>query len=72
MECKEKRRLTEEYFDAFKRQQWVSQRLESIRADGNPQLISVAEKQAEAAAEECYDAWHALNEHQCSERCERG
>ena len=72
MECKEKQRLTEEYFDAFKRQQWISQRLKSIRADGDPQLISVGEKQAEAATEECYDAWHALNEHQCSERCERG
>jgi len=52
--------------------QWISQRLKSIRADGDPQLISVGEKQAEAATEECYDAWHALNEHQCSERCERG
>ena len=72
VECKEKQRLTEEYFDAFKRQQGISQRLKSIRADGDPRLISVGEKQAEAATEECYDAWHALNEHQCSERCERG
>ena len=28
MECKEKQRLTEEYFDAFKRQQWISQQVE--------------------------------------------
>ena len=48
MECKEKQRLTEEYFDAFKRQQWISQRLKSIRADADSQLISVGEKQTEA------------------------
>src|ERR1022692_2368674 len=63
MECKEKQRLTEEYFDAFKRQQWISQRLKSIRADADSQLVSVGEKQGEAATEECYDAWQALNEH---------
>jgi hypothetical protein len=70
MECPEKQRLIDEYFEAFKRQQWIMHRLESIRADGGPQLISVGEKQAEAATEECYDAWRAMNEHQCSERCE--
>ena len=72
MECKEKQRLTEEYFDAFKRQQWIRQRLNSIRADADSQLISVGETQAEVATEECYDAWQALNEHQCSERCKCG
>ena len=70
MECPGKQRLIDEYFEAFKRQQWIMHRLESIRADGGPQLISVGERQAEAAAEECYDAWRAMNEHQCSERCE--
>jgi hypothetical protein len=69
MECKEKQRLIDEYFGAFKRQQWIMQRLESIRADGDRQLIPVAEKQADAATEECYDAWRAMNEHECSEQC---
>jgi len=69
VECKEKQSLIEEYFDALKRQQWMSQRLESMKADGDPQSVSVAEKQVEAATEECYDAWRAMNEHQCSERC---
>ena len=70
MECKEKLRLSEEYFDALKRQHWIRQRLELIRTDGNPQLISVSERQADAAAEECYDAWRELNQHDCSGRCE--
>ena len=69
MECKEKQQLIDEYFDAFKRQQWILQRLESIRAEGDPPLILVAEKQADAATAECYDAWREMNEHECSERC---
>lgn len=68
MECKDKQRLVDEYFDAFKRQQWISQRLESIRADGDPQLTGAAEKQADTATEECYDAWRAMNEHECSKQ----
>jgi hypothetical protein len=70
MECKEKRRLTEEYFDALSRQQWMKDRLESIKAEGDPLQISDGEKQADSAVEECYEAWRALNEHECSERCE--
>jgi hypothetical protein len=69
MECKEKQQLIDEYFDAFKRQQWILQRLESIKAEGDRQLILVAEKQADAATAECYDAWREMNEHECSERC---
>ena len=69
MECKEKQRLVDEYFDAFKRQQWMGQRLESIRAAGDSQLIHVAEQHVEAATEESYDAWRAMNEHECSEQC---
>ena len=69
MECKEKQQLIDEYFGAFKRQQWIMQRLESIRADGDSQLILVAEKQADAATAECYEAWRLMNEHECSERC---
>jgi hypothetical protein len=70
MECKEKLRLTEEYFDVFKRQQWITQRVEALKAAGDPELISVGEKQAEVATEECYDAWTAMNEHRCNNRCE--
>ena len=69
MECKEKQRLIDEYFDAFKRQQWISQRLESIKVDGDPQSIRVTEEQTNAATEECYNAWRAMNEHECSEQC---
>jgi hypothetical protein len=70
MECKEKQRLIEEYFDTFKRQQWIMQRLESIRADGDLRSIHATEKQSNVATEECYDAWRAMNEHECSEQCD--
>jgi DNA polymerase I-like protein with 3'-5' exonuclease and polymerase domains len=69
VECKEKQRLIEDYFDSFKRQRWMSQRVESMKAAGDSQSVTVAEKQLEAATEECYDAWRAMNEHQCSKRC---
>jgi hypothetical protein len=71
MECEEKQRLTDEYFDALKRQQWIRDRLESIKAAADPQLIALAEKQAEAATDECYDAWRAMNEHECVAACKR-
>jgi len=70
MECKEKQRLTEEYFEAFIRQQAITLRLNALRTEGDTQLISVAEQQSDIAIEECYEAWHALNEHQCSPQCE--
>jgi hypothetical protein len=69
VECKEKQRLIEAYFDAFKCQQWMGQRLEAMRADCDPHSLSVGEKQAQVVTEECYHAWRAMNEHQCSERC---
>ena len=56
MECKEKQRLIEHYFDAFKRQQWTMQRLESVKADGDPQALRATEEQTNAATDECYDA----------------
>jgi len=71
MECKERQRLTEEYFEAFKRQQWISERLKALRGAADPQTIRVSEKQEEAAIEETYEAWTALNGHDCTERCER-
>jgi hypothetical protein len=70
MECTVKQRLIEEYFDAFKRQQWIRQRLEALQAEGDPQAIHIGEQQADAATEECYDAWRTVNEHECSEQCE--
>jgi len=70
MECKQRQRLAEEYFDALKRQKWISARLQAVRATGDPQLISVGEKQEDEAIEESYEAWEALNKHQCSGRCE--
>jgi hypothetical protein len=72
MECREKQRLTEEYFDAVRRQQRIRESLKALRASGDAQLISVGEKQEEAAIEEAYEAWEALNSHYCTERCERG
>ncbi len=71
MECKEQQRLTEEYFDAFKRQQWISERLKALVTAGDPQAISIGEKQEEVAIEETYEAWEALNRHKCTERCEQ-
>ena len=70
MECKEKQRLIEEYFDTFKRQQWIMQRLESVRAEGDLRSIHATEMQSNIATEECYDAWRAMNEHECSEQCD--
>ena len=72
MECQEKQRLTDEYFDALRRQHWIRERLESIRAEGDAQTLGVAEKQADAATEECYDAWRAMNEHECVATCKAG
>ena len=46
--------------------------LELIRAEGDAQTIGVAEKQADAATEECYDAWRAMNEHDCVATCKPG
>jgi hypothetical protein len=71
MECDEKQRLSDEYFDSLKRQHLIRQRLESIRDEGNAQTIALAEKQADAATEECYDAWRAMNEHHCNAACRR-
>ena len=67
VECAEKQRLIKEYFDALMEQKAVMEKVEVIRAGGDPQFISVAEKEAEVAFEECYEAWKALNEHRCSQ-----
>ena len=66
MECKERQELTEAYFDAFRRQQWITQRLVKIREEGDVASIQVAETQERVAIEESYDAWQAMNQHSCS------
>ena len=71
MECQEKQRLSDEYFDALKLQKWIRERLELIREEGDAQSVEVAEKQADAATGECYDAWRAMNEHRCHAACTR-
>ena len=71
MECKVKQRQSEEYFDALKRQQWISDRLVGIRANGDPEAIAVGERQLELAIEDCYECWRNFNEHSCSAECEQ-
>ena len=46
-------------------------RLVPVRGVADPPTIRVSEKQEEAAIEETYEAWTALNGHDCTERCER-
>jgi hypothetical protein len=72
MECKERQRLTEEYFDALKRQNSVSKRLKALRAAGDQPGVTMGEAQETAAIEETYETWDAVNRHQCTEECERG
>jgi hypothetical protein len=71
MECKERQRLLEAYFDAFKRQRRISESMAAIRDAGEPRLIEVAEAQERAALDETYEAWQALNQHSCSAQCKR-
>jgi len=71
MDCKKKQGLTEEYFDALKRQNWISERLKALRAAGDVLAIRVGEQQEQAAIEETFEAWEAVNRHECSEECER-
>jgi hypothetical protein len=39
MKCKEQRRLSDAYFDVFKRQQWITQRLVGVRQGGDKKAI---------------------------------
>jgi hypothetical protein len=71
MKCKERQRLLEAYFDAFKRQRRISESMAAIREAGEQRLIDVAEMQERAALDETYEAWQALNQHSCSDRCKR-
>ena len=65
MECSERQELSEAYFDALRRQQWIKDRLEKFREAGDAESIRVAETQEKAALEELYDAWQAMNQHSC-------
>ena len=47
------------------------QPLKVLRAAGDTQEISVGGQQEQAAIEEAYEAWEAVNRHECSEECER-
>jgi hypothetical protein len=71
MSCSQKARLSEEYFDAWKRQQWMRDRVAEINAGGNPKEIAVGDRQLELAFEECYECWRKLNEHSCSAACQQ-
>jgi hypothetical protein len=42
------------------------------KAEGDAQTVGVAEEQSDAATEECYDAWRAMNEHECVATCKPG
>lgn len=70
MECREKQRLTKEYFDALIEQKAIMEKAETIKAGGDAKLISIGETQAQVAIEECYEAWQALNAHRCTAECE--
>ena len=65
MECSERQQLSEAYFDAFRRQQWIKERLEKIRESGDQQSIRVAEAQEKIVLDELYEAWQAMNQHSC-------
>lgn len=69
MACKTIQRLYEAYFDAFQRQQRITQRLAELRQSGNEQLIKVAEAQQETEIDAVYGAWQELNRHICSDEC---
>jgi len=69
LDCVDRDRLFKEYFDALEEQQKINAHLKAIMESGNAQLIAVAQTQVNASIEECYEAWHALNDHQFTHRC---
>ena len=69
MECKQRQRLSEAYFDALQRHRRISESMAAIREVGDPRLIEVAEAQERVAIDETYEAWQALNQHSCSDEC---
>lgn len=69
MECEERTKLAQEYFSALDQQQRISAELKLLLASGKPELVTMAEVQADVAVQEAYDAWHAFNEHQSAHQC---
>jgi hypothetical protein len=69
MECEERARLAQEYFDALDHQRKITAELKLLAESGRLELVKVAEIEAETAIEKAYDAWHAFNEHQSGHQC---
>jgi hypothetical protein len=69
MECEERAKLAQEYFDALDRQRKITAELKLLAQNGSRELVKVAEIEAESAIERAYEAWHAFNEHQSAHQC---
>ena len=69
MECEERAKLAQEYFDALDRQRKITAELKLLAENGSRELVKVAEIEAESAIERAYEAWHAFNEHQSAHQC---
>jgi len=69
MECEERAKLAQEYFDALDRQRKITAELKLLAENGSRDLVKVAEIEAESAIERAYEAWHAFNEHQSAHQC---
>ena len=69
MECEERARLGQDYFEALDHQQKITVELKLLAENGKLDLVKVGEIEAEAAIEKAYEAWHAFNEHQSAHQC---
>jgi hypothetical protein len=69
MECEERARLGQEYFEALDHQRKITVELKLLAENGKVDLVKVGEIEAEAAIEKAYEAWHAFNEHQSEHQC---
>jgi hypothetical protein len=65
VECKERQKLSDAYFDAFRQQRQIAERLGKIRESRDEASICAAETQEKVALDELYDAWQAMNQHSC-------
>jgi hypothetical protein len=69
MECEERAKLAQEYFNALDHQRKITAELKRLAESGSAELVKVAEIEAESAIEKAYEAWHAFNEHQSEHQC---
>ena len=69
MECEERARLAQEYFNALDHQRRITAELKLLEESGKLELAKVAEIEAESAIEKAYEAWHGFNEHQSAHQC---